>query len=474
MSVSRAWPAKRERTRRDPPASVNSKVWIQMVDQEFCDLRTRTLDCDWSMPDLLFLMLYSDLESLLRNSILPLCVLPFCIIFPFLMIVFSLRLNFHLQASFLLFGVLLGSFLAGMTGLKCFYKHLAIYFDWTVSVVPSTILTVSDTQEFARTFLSTCVTSIFIVKFLSKAMATRETVNNSGIGFFILMIFAKFCCVFILPNVKFYSFKTSGQTVSFQMFELLECFVDIICLASSLVFTLVTCNMAGASVQPLTSDPVHEDSLPVTQPLQLPSFLAMSVNRVLLLISLQIQYKFEKQFLVELVIQDMFVVMHALVSPLLTLATHPDMRRQVIQLIRRKPEPEVTPGMEMFSGSGRRGPAEEDEDSQDTDSEAGSLPCSRSVQARRASHRPDSAPTRPSSASTAPGSLLPGGVSESAPRRPYRSNLRSVSSTVSQITFLPISLHAGNTDQLWRQSSRPQERGSLQGRRRRRAGPWTG
>ena len=406
-----------------------------MVDQEFCDLRTRTLECDWSMPDLFFLMSYSDLGSLLMNSILPLCVLPFCIIFPFLMIVFSLRLNFHLQASFLLFGVLLGSFLAGMTGIKCFYKHLAIYFDWTL--VRWTVLTVSDTQEFARTFLSTCVTSIFIVKFLSKAMATRETVNNSGIGFFILMIFAKFCCVFILPDVKFYSFKTSGQTVSFQMFELLECFVDTICLASSLVFTLMTCNMAGASVQPLTSDQVHEDSLPVTQPLQLPSFLAMSVNRVLLLISLQIKYKFERHPL-ELVIQDMFVVMHALVSPLLTLVTHPDMRRQVIQLIRRKPEPEVTPGMEMFSGSGRRGPAEM-EDSQDTDSEAGSLPCSRSVQARRASHRPDSAPTRPSSASTAPGSLLPGGVSESVPRRPYRSNLRSVSSTVSQIT-LSISL----------------------------------
>ena len=94
----------------------------------------------------------------------------------------------------------------------------------------------------------------------------------------------------------------------------------------------------------------------------------------------------------------------------------------MVQLISRTPEhPEETPGMEMFSGSGRR-EAEEEEDSQETDSEAGA----KSVQARRASHRPDTAPTRPSSASTAPGSLLPGGVSESVPRRPYRSNIRSV------------------------------------------------
>ena len=366
----------------------------------------------------------------LINSILPLSVLPFCIICPVLVIILSLRLNFHLQASFLLYGFLCGSFLTGMTGLLCFYKHVTVYFDLKTGVVPSIL--VSNTQEFVRTFLSTTITSIFIVKFLSKAMASRETVNNSGIGFFILMTFAKFCCVFILPNVKFYSLKSSGQTISFQIFELLECFVDVICLASSLLFALITCNKAGSTVQPLTltSDTVHPDSLPVTQPLQLPSFLAVSVTRVLLVLSLQIRYKYERQVAMELITQDLFVVMHALVTPLLTLVTHPDMRRQVVQLIRRRPGPEPeTPGMEMFSGSGRR-EAEEDEDSGDTDSEAGGgRRYSRSVQARRASHRPDTAPTRPSSASTAPGSLLPGGVSESecAPRRQYRSNLRSVS-----------------------------------------------
>ena len=358
----------------------------------------------------------------LMNTTLPLSLLPFCIICPLLVIILSLRLNFHLQASFLLYGLLVGSFLTGMTGLLCFYRHIAVYFEFNIRVVPSIL--VSNTQEFARTFLSTTVTSIFIVKFLSRAMATRETVNSTGIGFFILMIFAKFCCVFILPNVKFYSFKPSGQTVSFQIFEILECFVDIICLASSLVFALITCNMPGASVQPLPlpSGSVHEDSLPVTQRLQLPSLLTMGVNRVLLLLSLQIKYKFERQNFMDLIIQDMFVVMHALVTPLLTLITHPDMRRQVVQLIRSTPEhPEETPGMEMFSGSGRS-EAEEEENSQDTDSEAGG----RSVQAWRASHRPETAPTRPSSASTAPGSLLPGGVSESVPRRPYRSNIRSV------------------------------------------------
>ena len=441
-----------------------------MVDPEFYHIRTRILDCDWSMVDLYHLM----------NSILPLSVLPFCIICPVLVIILSLRLKFHLQASFLLYGLLLGSFLTGMTGLLCFYRHIADYFNLNISVVPSFL--VSNTHEFARTFLSTTVTSIFIVKFLSKAMAPRETVNNTGIGFFILMIFAKFCCVFILPNVKFYSFKSTGQTVSFQIFELLECFVDVICLSSSLAFTVITCNMAGASVQPLTSDHQHEDSLPVTHRLQVPSFLAMAVNRVLLLLSLQIKYRFERHVFMELAIQDMFVVMHALVTPLVTLVTHPDMRRQVIQLIRRKPEPEPeTLGMEMFSGSGRREARDaEAEDSQDTDSEAGAeeLECSRSVQARPrpGSHRPDSAPTRPSSASTAPGSLLPGTVCEPQERRPYRSNLRWVRTlqTPGNITGHLTNIIPGSTDLLWRQLLQPREKGSFSGRRRRRAAPWTG
>lgn len=72
----------------------------------------------------------------------------------------------------------------------------------------------------------------------------------------------------------------------------------------------------------------------------------------------------------DLIIQVMFVVMHALVTPLLTLITHPDMRRQVVQLIRSTPEhPEENLAWKC-SGSGRS-EAEEEENSQDTDSEAG-------------------------------------------------------------------------------------------------------
>ena len=412
----------------------------------------------WNMVDLYQMV----------TSTLPLSVLPICVICPVIVIILSLRLNFHLQASFLLYAFLLGSFLTGLSGLLCLYRHVAVYFELRISIVASILI--SKTQVFARTFLSTTATSIFIVKFFSKVQATRETVNNTGIGFFILILFAKFCCVSILPNVKFYSFQQTGQTVSYQIFEILEFFVDIICLTSTSIFVLITCNRAGASVQPLANDNVHEDSLPVTHPLQLPSFLAMTLNRVLLLLCLQNRFRFEKNTDMKDINEDGFVLMHALVTPLLTLVTNSEMRRQVIKIIRRRPHPETeAPGLEMFSG---RGEVKAEEDSEMTDSEAGlRLEGSRSAQARRASHRPDSAPTRPSSAATAPGSLLPGSVIDQVSRRPYRSNLRSADNMSHGL----IVVIAENTGQLSRRCwSQRRGKGSWLGRLVRRAGPWTG
>ena len=96
--------------------------------------------------------------------------------------------------------------------------------------------------------LSTASTSILIVTFLTKVQASKETVNNAGIGFFILMVFAKFCSVTILPDVKFYSSQETGQALTFQMFEIVESFVDLVCLLSTGLWTLVTCNTAAAQV----------------------------------------------------------------------------------------------------------------------------------------------------------------------------------------------------------------------------------
>ena len=95
-------------------------------------------------------------------------------------------------------------------------------------------------QSLSRTILSTASTSIFIVKFLNKVRAKRETVNTAGIGFFITSIFSKFCSVTILPDVK-YSFNETGQKITFEMFELLECGVDIICLVRLKMFQFLSC-----------------------------------------------------------------------------------------------------------------------------------------------------------------------------------------------------------------------------------------
>ena len=118
-------------------------------------------------------------------------VLPLAIVLPTIVIIFSFRLNFQVQASFLLYIFLIGSFLTSVTGVVCLYRHF--------TAIPETLDTLlGQTQDFARTILSTTSTSIILVKFLTKAQASREPVNNVGIGFFILMIFSKVCSVTIL------------------------------------------------------------------------------------------------------------------------------------------------------------------------------------------------------------------------------------------------------------------------------------
>ena len=150
------------------------------------------------------------------------------------------------QASFLLYVFLLGALVTGGTGLVCLYRDLSR--GPASSLGLFFIRCISPTQAFARTVLSTASTSILIVTFLTKVQASKETVNNAGIGFFILMVFAKFCSVTILPDVKFYSSQETGQALTFQMFEIVESFVDLVCLLSTGLWTLVTCNTAAAQV----------------------------------------------------------------------------------------------------------------------------------------------------------------------------------------------------------------------------------
>ena len=215
----------------------------------------------------------------LVNNIVTYGLLPSSLILPILVIIISFRVNFQVQASFLLYLFLIGSFLAGMSGSLCAYRHFTDSYDEELEdKMRNTVLDslISKSQSLARTLLSTTSTSICIVKFFTRIQATRETVNNAGIGFFITMIFAKFCSVTILPDVKFYMFKETGQKVTFEMFELFECGVDIICLLSTILFILITCNKE-AIVYPINN--ASDDQLPVTQPLNLPAFPLMTLNR---------------------------------------------------------------------------------------------------------------------------------------------------------------------------------------------------
>ena len=212
----------------------------------------------------------------LVNNVVTYGLLPSSTILPIIVIIISFRVNFQVQASFLLYVFLIGSFLSGMSGALCAYRHVTHEDVEDRLKNPVLDSLISKSQSLARTLLSTTSTSICIVKFFTRIQATRETVNNAGIGFFITMIFAKFCSVTILPDVKFYMFKETGQKVTFEMFELFECGVDIICLLSTILFILITCNKE-AIVYPINN--ASDDQLPVTQPLNLPAFPLMTLNR---------------------------------------------------------------------------------------------------------------------------------------------------------------------------------------------------
>ena len=168
-------------------------------------------------------------------------------------------------------------------------------------------------------------------------------------------------------------------------------------------------------VHPISTELVHEDLLPVTQPLNLPPPVVMTANRVFLVTSLH--YGLRPTYGgwgARRLAENWFVLLHALVTPLLTLAANTDMRRQVARMLCPRPGPGADQAavLELSVSARGRAPQLETE------------PADKPELAR--GHRPDSAPTRPSSASTA-GALvtnLPGSVSEPSVRRPYRSNIR--------------------------------------------------
>ena len=154
-------------------------------------------------------------------DIAPIVVLILALALPVFIIIVSFRLNFILQASILLIVFLLGSVLAGASGLINIYRHVSniLQLDRVTALV--TFLTQS--QTFTRTLLSTVTSAIFIVKFFTKINASKETVNNTGIGFFILMLVTKFCCAPYKPMLC-------------EILEILECCLDLICLLSSGLF----------------------------------------------------------------------------------------------------------------------------------------------------------------------------------------------------------------------------------------------
>ena len=187
-------------------------------------------------------------------------ILSIALALPVFIIVLSFRLNFILHASILLIVFLLGSVLAGASGLINIYRHVSNILQ--LDRVAALLAFLSQSQTFTRTLLSTVTSAIFIVKFFTKINASKETVNNTGIGFFILMLVTKFCCATYKPMLC-------------EILEVLECCLDLVCLLSSGLFLCLLAT--GDSVQPLTE---------VTPPLHLPKFSVMIINRVSLLVSL--------------------------------------------------------------------------------------------------------------------------------------------------------------------------------------------
>ena len=96
--------------------------------------------------------------------------------------------------------------------------------------------------------------------------------------------------------------------------------------------------------------------------------------------------------------QDIFSVLHGLLTPVMLVLTIPGLRKQVVDMVRGHPEQEE-----------QEEPREELE------------------MTETPGHRPESAPTRPSSALITSSMSLPGGMPgpDCAGRRPYRSNIRT-------------------------------------------------
>ena len=135
---------------------------------------------------------------LMIENIPSIIILPLAFAFPVLIIIISFRLNFILHASIFLIVFLLGSVFAGASGLLSIYRHVSNILE--LGKMLGLLSVLYQSQTITRSLLSTVSSAIFIVKFLTAVTASKETVNNAGIGFFILMLVTKFCCATIVPN----------------------------------------------------------------------------------------------------------------------------------------------------------------------------------------------------------------------------------------------------------------------------------
>ena len=104
-------------------------------------------------------------------DIAPCIILILAIATPLFIIVLSFRLNFILHASILLIVFLLGSVLAGASGLINIYRHVGNILQ--VARVTALLAFLNQTQTFTRTLLSTVTSAIFIVKFFTKINASH-------------------------------------------------------------------------------------------------------------------------------------------------------------------------------------------------------------------------------------------------------------------------------------------------------------
>lgn len=311
---------------------------------------------------------------LMIENIPSIIVLPIAFAFPVLIIIISFRLNFILHASIFLIVFLLGSVFAGASGLLSIYRHVSNILE--LGKMLGLLSLLYQSQTITRSLLSTVSSAIFIVKFLTAVTASKETVNNAGIGFFILMLVTKFCCATIIPN----------NEMLCELLEILESCLDLVCLLSSGLFHLLV--PRSDSVHPVTESSQTAHS----PPLHLPKFYLMATTRVFLLVSLTSQYRHSYEDPALVLYQDLFAVLHGLITPLLLFLTIPGLREQMVKI------PHCS----------RAGSDQVEE-----------------LELETLSHRPESAPTRPSSAVIPTRPELPGQASDSTTRVPYKSNIRS-------------------------------------------------